>query len=265
MSVRGSELRVGEHRVEVRWTPQRLPHRPTLVLLHEALGCVRRWKEWPAQLAAATGCAVFAYSRPGHGRSSAAPGTRPHDYLHREALEVLPAVLRAANVGPRILVGHSDGASIATIYAGTIADPGLLGVVQLAPHFVVEDEALTGIRDIVGAWGSTNLRRRLAKYHGPNTGDLFRQWTETWLDPAFRSWNITAELEGVPVPTLLVQGAADQYGSEAQFDIARRVARCRLSTLMLPEVGHSPHLDAPEVTTTAVSGFVASLMAPTTG
>jgi len=181
---------------------------------------------------------------------------RPRDYLHQEACERLPAVLSAAGIGPRILLGHSDGASIATIYAGTIADPLLRGVVQLAPHFVVEEQALAGIRAIREAWATTDLRRRLRKYHGPNTDHLFRQWTETWLDPGFQAWNITSEMSRVTVPTLLVHGAADQYGTERQVAVARGVARCSLGAIIMPGIGHSPHLEAPEVTTAVVSEFV---------
>jgi pimeloyl-ACP methyl ester carboxylesterase len=252
-------LQVGGHDLEAAWWRGDTPGGPTLVLLHEALGCVRRWKEWPVQLHAATGCDVFTWSRPGHGTSSPAPGVRSRDYLHREACERLPAVLGAAGIGPRILVGHSDGASIATIYAGTIEDPLLRGVVQLAPHFLVEEEALAGIREIREAWKASNLRRRLRKYHGPNTDDLFRQWTGTWLDPDFRTWDISGELGRVSVPTLLVQGAADEYGTASQFALARGVARCPLETILLPGIGHSPHLEAPEVTTAFVSEFLLSL------
>ncbi|MBK8250861.1 MAG: alpha/beta hydrolase [Gemmatimonadetes bacterium] len=250
---------IGNHEVEVAHLPARDPMRPTVVLLHEALGCVRRWKEWPVQLAEATGCGVVAYSRPGHGGSSRTPGTRPHDYLQREALVLLPELLDVMEVGPRVLVGHSDGASIATIYAGTVPDAQMRGVVQLAPHFMVEEEALGGIRAIRESWATTNLRRRLRKYHGTSTDDLFRQWTETWLDPAFASWDITDCLPRVTVPMLLLQGDADEYGTSAHFDLARRLCRSPLETVMLPGVGHSPHLEAAVETTTAVATFIEGL------
>jgi pimeloyl-ACP methyl ester carboxylesterase len=220
---------------------------------------VRRWKKWPAQLQAATGCHVFAWSRIGHGGSSPDLGARPRDYLHREACERLPALLHVAGIGPRVLIGHSDGASIATIYAGAVEDPLLLGLVQIAPHFVVEEEALDGLRALREAWSTTNLRRRLRKYHGRNTDHLFRQFTETWLEHDFRSWDITDEMGRVSVPTLLVHGGEDQYGTERQLDVARGVARCPLTTEVLPGLGHSPHLEAPEVLTPLVAEFVAEL------
>ena len=259
------QLAVAGHQIEVAHLVAGDPARPTVVLLHEALGCVRRWKEWPEQLAEATGCGVMAYSRPGHGGSSRTPGKRPHDYLPREALAVLPEVLGLMGVGPRVLVGHSDGASIATIYAGTVVDAQLRGVVQLAPHFIVEPEALVGIRAIREAWATTNLRRRLRKYHGPSTDDLFRQWTETWLDPAFATWDITDCLPRVTVPMLLLQGEADEYGTAAHFALARRLCGCPLETVLLPGVGHSPHLEAAAETTVAVAAFIEALPRARTG
>ncbi|MBL8980965.1 MAG: alpha/beta hydrolase [Gemmatimonadetes bacterium] len=256
MDVSTERLTIGSHALEVARIAPIDASRPTLVLLHEALGCVRRWKEWPEQLAAATGCGVLAYSRPGHGGSSRQPGQRPHDYLHREALEVLPEVLRQERVDSLLLVGHSDGASIATIYAGAAGDDRLCGVVQLAPHFIVEPEALVGIRAIREAWSTTNLRKRLRKYHGPNTDDLFRQWTETWLDPAFGAWSISDLLPRITVPMLLVQGDTDEYGTLAHFDLATQRVSAPLETVLLRDVGHSPHLDAAEETTRLVAAFV---------
>lgn len=256
MDVSTDRLTVGAHVVEVARIAPVDASRPTLVLLHEALGCVRRWKEWPAQLAAATGCGVLAYSRPGHGGSSRQPGRRPLDYLHREALDVLPDVLRQEGVVCPLLVGHSDGASIATVYAGAAGDERLCGVVQLAPHFIVEPEALVGIRAIREAWSTTNLRKRLRKYHGPNTDDLFRQWTETWLDPAFGTWSITDLLPRITVPMLLVQGDTDEYGTLVHFGLAKQLVSAPLETVLLREVGHSPHLDAAEETTRIVAAFV---------
>ena len=256
MDVRTERLTVGAHALEVARIAAIDASRPTLVLLHEALGCVRRWKEWPDQLAAATGCGVLAYSRPGHGGSSRQPGRRPLDYLHREALEVLPEVLRQEGVVWPLLVGHSDGASIATIYAGSAGDDDVCGVVQLAPHFVVEVEALAGIRTIREVWSTTNLRKRLRKYHGSNTDDLFRQWTETWLDPAFGTWSITDCLPRITTPMLLVQGDTDEYGTLAHFELARHLVTAPLETALLRDVGHSPHLDAAEETTHLVAAFV---------
>lgn len=259
LRTRAATLRVGAHQLEAAWVGRRRGAGSTLVLLHEALGCVKRWKKWPRRLARATGCPVFMYSRAGHGGSSAVSGERPLDYLHREALQVLPAVLAAARVGPRILVGHSDGASIATLYGGGIDDPNLLGIVQLAPHFVVEPDGLAGIREIRESWETTNLPARLARYHGGHTDTLFRHWAGTWLDPAFATWDISSAMARVRVPTLLVQGDLDEYGTLQHFEIARRVARCRLEERVLSGVGHSPHLEAPETVTPLVAEFVAGL------
>ncbi len=202
---------------------------------------------------------MFAYSRPGFGGSSRAPRHRPLNYLQVQAMDVLPAVLDAAGIRDHVLIGHSDGASIAALNSGEVRDPRLRGVVQLAPHFVVEERALEGIRVAREAWETTNLRERLMKYHGDQTDDVFFAWNDRWLSPEFRDWNITSSMAKVEVPTLLIQGDEDQYGTLLHFELARRVARCRLEEVVLQGVGHSPHLDAPEQTTDAVARFIASL------
>jgi pimeloyl-ACP methyl ester carboxylesterase len=228
---------------------------PTLVLLHEGLGCVGLWKDFPDRLAKATGLGVFLWSRAGFGRSDPIALPRPLDYLERET-ELIPEVLAAAGIGPAVLVGHSDGGTIALLHAASGREDGLVGVVTMAAHVFVEDVTITGIRETKRAWEEGDLRDRLARWHGANVDAAFHGWCDVWLDPAFRGWNIERHLSAVRVPVLAIQGAEDQYGTPAQVEAIASQVSGPAEALLLPGAGHAPHLDQPDAMIEAISRFV---------
>ena len=213
---------------------------PTLVFVHEGLGSLSAWRDFPAALAAATGCAAVVFSRAGYGRSPRMPAPWPVEFMHHEA-----AALRLDD--DVILVGHSDGASIALIYAA--AHP-VRALVLEAPHVFVEDKTVAAIARL-----GDDVRARLAKHHD-HADELFDAWRDVWLRPAFRRWNIEAILARVHAPTLVIQGDDDEYGTVAQVDAIRRQLGAPCETLMLPACGHSPHRDQRERTLAAMSDFI---------
>jgi pimeloyl-ACP methyl ester carboxylesterase len=232
---------------------------PTLVLLHEGLGSVSLWRGFPARLAEATGCGVFAYSRFGYGRSDPEPLPWPATYMHREAQAVLPRVLQAAGTGRHILLGHSDGGSIAAVNAGSVPALGLAGLVLFAPHFFVEDEGLASIVAIRAQYEHGDLRSRLARHHA-HVDNAFGGWNGAWTDPGFRDWNIMEFVPRIAVPMLLLQGTADAYGSPEQIRAAARAARVPAETVLLDGTGHAPHLERPAETLSAVAPFIRSVL-----
>jgi pimeloyl-ACP methyl ester carboxylesterase len=257
---RRSDLRVSGGRLEAAWWGPAPEQAPTLVLLHEGLGSVGLWRDFPAHLAAATGWRVLAYSRFGYGRSDSITLPRPLDYMHREALDVLPQVLDAVRVRCCVLVGHSDGASIAAIHAGRVADPRVLGLVLMAPHFFVEDICVTSIASIRSDYVS-GLRSRLGRHHD-DVDAAFRGWAEAWLDPGFpASFDLSAELARINVPMLILQGEHDPYGTAAHARLAERLAPGEVRTVMLA-ARHGPHVEASERTIAEIAGFVRALPQP---
>jgi pimeloyl-ACP methyl ester carboxylesterase len=253
-------IAVNGRRVEAVRTGPPPEAAPTLVLLHDGLGCVAMWRDFPAKLAARTGYGVFAYSRPGYGKSEPVPLPRPLSYMHDEALYILPRVLDLAGIRKTILVGHSDGASIATIYAGGRQDFRVRGLALMAPHFFVEDVSIRSIEAAKDAYEHGDLRQRLARYH-EHVDVAFRGWNASWLDPAFRSWRIDDYLAHIRVPILIVQGADDEYGTSAQIELAERDCYCPVETLMLKSCRHSPYLDQPEATLEAIAAFAHHVLA----
>jgi pimeloyl-ACP methyl ester carboxylesterase len=231
---------------------------PTLVLLHEGLGCVGLWRAFPEALAAATGCGLFAYSRFGYGNSDPAPLPRPMGYMHDEALQVLPRVLDATGVRRCVLIGHSDGGSIAAIHAGTMGDSRVIGLVLIAAHFFVEDINIAAIRAIKAQYQQGELRARLARYH--NDVDVaFHGWNDAWLDPRFRVFDVTNELAHIQVPLLALQGTDDPYGTEEQLRVLERSVCCSIETRLIAGARHAPHLEARQATLDAMVSFVSSL------
>jgi pimeloyl-ACP methyl ester carboxylesterase len=213
---------------------------PTLVLLHEGLGSLSAWRDFPAELAAATGNAALVFSRAGYGQSPPKPGPWPVSFMHDEAA----ALALGDDV---ILVGHSDGASIALLYAA--ARP-VRALVLEAPHVFVEDKTVASIARL-----GDEVRARLARHHA-RADALFAAWRGVWLSPEFRAWNIEALLPRVRVPTLVIQGADDEYGTVAQVEAVRRQLGGPCETLMLPDCGHAPHRDQPARTLAAMSDFI---------
>ena len=224
-----------------------------MVLLHEGLGSVGLWRGFPAALQRVTGRRAIAFSRHGHGRSEPPPRPRTPAFFHEEALDVLPALLAELGVGEPVLVGHSDGASIALIHA---AHHPVSAVVLLAPHVIVEDITVREIRGTREAYLSGGLRQRLARHHD-DPDAAFWGWCDVWLDPAFRGWSLEQEAGRLTAPTLLIQGAEDPYGSLAQIDIIQARARGRVQRLVLPG-GHSPHLEHEGPVMLAIDGLLSS-------
>jgi pimeloyl-ACP methyl ester carboxylesterase len=228
----------------------------TVVMLHEGLGSIAMWKDFPEQLARATGCRALVYSRYGHGKSERLAEKRSADFMHHEAKVVLPELLRQFEIERPILLGHSDGASIALIYAGTWPAQ-VRALILEAPHVFVEDFGIRSITAIRRLYESSDLPKRLARYHD-RADETFRGWNDIWLDPQFRDWNIEEHLAAISCPTLVFQGEDDEYGTLAQVEaIQRRVPATQ--TLILPHCGHSPHRDQPSLTLDAISKFVATL------
>ena len=246
----------------------RSPH--TLVFLHEGLGSVALWRDWPAQLCARLGCAGLVYSRQGYGQSDPTPDVRGPtrmengqrfgrwrpDYMHREALEVLPALLQTLGIERPVLLGHSDGGTIALLHA---SQHPVSGCIVMAPHVIVEDISIRAITAAREAYTHGPLRQRLAPFHA-DVDCAFWQWNDAWLSDAFRSYDIRREIESIQAPLLAIQGESDPYGTMAQIDeIARHVPHAQL--LKLPDCGHSPHRDQPEAVAQAVQAFMHDLSA----
>jgi pimeloyl-ACP methyl ester carboxylesterase len=227
---------------------------PALVFLHEGLGSVALWRDFPARLAAATGRRALIYSRAGHGGSEVPDAPRTPRFMHDEALDVLPELLDAVAIRAPILVGHSDGGSIALIHAS--AHPAT-GLVLLAPHVFVEDLSVASIEEARETFATTDLGERMGRYHR-DAEATFRLWNDIWLAPEFRDWNIEDVLPGVTVPTLAIQGEHDQYGTLAQIEAIERGVRGRVERAVL-DCRHAPHLEAPEETLAAASAFVRAL------
>ncbi len=243
-------------RLEYIWTGPGPGERPTLVFLHEGLGCVGMWRDFPARVAAATGCGALVYSRCGHGDSEPLPRPRTPRYLHHEALAVLPQVLEVMAIERSVLIGHSDGASIALIHAGATASPKTLGLVLEAPHVFVEDVTLAGIERAGELYRTTDLGERLTRYHGDQTNAVFWGWHDIWRDPAFRDWNIEEYLARITCPVLVIQGEDDEYGTKRQVDAIVSQASGPAAALMLAACGHTPHRDQPQAVLQAIDRFV---------
>lgn len=232
---------------------------PTLVMLHEGLGSVSLWRDFPADLAALTDCGVFAYSRQGYGQSDPNALPLPIDYMTREALQVLPLVLDAIAFRRGMLLGHSDGASIAAIHAGHVADPRLDGLILMAPHFFTEPGGLASIAEAGRAFANTDLKVRMARHH-KDPENAFRGWNGAWLDPDFKAWNITDAIPGIKVPVLAIQGLDDQYGTLAQLDALSAGLSPPLERLELADCRHAPHFEQPERTRAGIAAFVGGIL-----
>src|SRR5579871_3893935 len=252
-------LRIGESDLEYRMIGPAPADAPTIVMLHEGLGSAALWGDFPDKLQAATGAGVFVYSRAGYGASSPVRLPRPLDYMHREALDVLPKLLEQIGFRRGILLGHSDGASIAAIYAGGVQDHRVRAIALIAPHFIVEDISVTSIAGIRTAYETTNLREKLARWH-TDVDNAFHGWNGAWLDPAFRSWDISEYLAYIRVPVAIVQGADDQYGTIRQVEIAQEECYCPVDVTMLAGAGHSPHREATGATLDAISEFANAVL-----
>jgi pimeloyl-ACP methyl ester carboxylesterase len=245
---------LGQH-LEYRWIGPRPADAPTIVFLHEGLGCLGMWRDFPDRLASATGCGALVYSRMGYGASEPLRGPRPIRFMHDEALDVLPAVVEHFELEDVVLFGHSDGASIAVIYAGALLAP-VRALVLEAPHVFVEPVCVERIARIAEEYETNRLRERLARYHGGNTDSMFKTWTDVWLRPEFLQWNIEEYLPAIESPVLVVQGEDDEYGTLRQVDAVMTQVNGPSESLVLARCGHSPHSDRPDEVLEAAARFV---------
>lgn len=227
-----------------------------LVFLHEALGCHDMWKGVPATLSAVTGLSYLTYDRLGHGRSGSLAGRRDERYLEVEAFEILPAVLEACRIVEPVLVGHSDGGTIALMYASRHP---VRAVVTEAAHVFVEEVTLAGIRAAVEAWRTTDLRARLARYHGAKTDALFDAWAATWLSDRFRSWNVEYMLPGITAPVLVAQGDDDEYGTVRQVEAIAAGTSGPAQSMLVAGCRHVPHLQAADRVLPEIARFIGDL------
>lgn len=249
------ELTVHGHRLEVQRILPSKAHAPDLVFLHEGLGSISHWKDFPAGVAAKTGCPTTVYSRYGSGNSDLLAEPRPVTYMHDEALHALPDLLAQLNIENPILIGHSDGASIALIYAAV--HDGVRGLVLLAPHVFVEDLSVASIAEAKAKFQTTNLPEKLARHHR-DPACTFWGWNNIWLHPDFRAWNIEEYLPRITCPILVIQGLDDQYGTMAQVQAIARQSRGLVEILPLPDCRHSPQRDQPDEVLAAIARFVQS-------
>lgn len=252
-------LKLGAHEIEYETIGASGAIEPCLVMLHEGLGSCSLWRDFPQRLAQASGCAVLLYSRCGYGRSSPPAAPYAPDYMHREALDTLPALLDALRIENPVLVGHSDGASIALIHAGA-RQRAVAGLILLAPHVLVEPVTVASIAAARQAYLTGDLRQRLARHHA-DVDQAFWNWNNIWLAPAFLDWDITACLPHIACPILAVQGEDDEYGSMAQIELIARLATAAPSVQLRPLANcrHSPHRDQPQAVLDAACRFLAGL------
>ena len=247
------EILAGGKRLETLWVGHRHADRPVIVILHEGLGSIAAWKQFPRMLAERTGCKVLLYSRYGHGNSEKLMEKRPVTFMHHEGEVVLPELLHKLSIERPILLGHSDGGSIALIFAGKFPDRCAALILE-APHLFVEDLSVASITEAKVNYETTNLRHKLSRYHA-HVDATFWGWNDIWLDPQFRSWNIEEYLPRIRCPILCLQGEQDQYGTIAQVKaIQARVPGTEI--VMLPHCKHSPHRDQPELTLQCIAAFV---------
>jgi len=253
-------LCVDRRKLEIAWHGPGPEKATTLVFLHEGLGSVALWRDFPAKLAAATGCGAFVYSRLGYGKSDPCELPRPIRFMHAEGLEVLPRVLAAAGINDCILIGHSDGGSIAIVYAGGTPALPLRGLITAAAHVFCEQLSVDSIEDARKQYEENDLRQKLLKYHGANTRCAFRGWNDVWLNPDFMDWNIEEYLPGIRVPMLAIQGKEDQYGTGAQIQAIQQKTGPATKTLLIPDCRHAPHAEQEQTTLDAMQTFIRKLI-----
>lgn len=233
--------------------------KPWLVFLHEGLGSVGQWRDFPAAICEKTGLPALVYDRWGYGGAEACPESGNVAYLHDEALISLPQVLDHFGIDKAIGIGHSDGGSIALMFAASYPER-VTGIITEAAHVFVEDITLAGIREAVAAYETTDLKMRLTRYHGDKTELVFRRWSDTWLSPSFRTWNIEEYLPRVRCPALIIQGSDDPYGTPAQVEAIVRKTAGPTEGFLVPRCGHIPHVQAREEVAVAMEAFIGKLM-----
>ncbi|HCT30556.1 MAG TPA: alpha/beta hydrolase [Bacteroidales bacterium] len=234
------------------------PNRPTIIFLHDSFGCIDLWRDFPEDLGTLTNCNVFIYDRQGYGKSC--PFSKPNrgkDYMEIEA-DILNEILEACQINKTILFGHSDGGTIALLAAAKYPEK-ILGIITEGAHVFVEDITLNGIREMVQAYHTTDQKTKLEKYHGNNTEALFWAWANTWTNDKYRDWSIENLLPSIKCPTLIIQGEYDEYGSLMQVDKIAEQVSGKATKLILPNLKHTPHKEAPELILEHTSKFINQL------
>jgi pimeloyl-ACP methyl ester carboxylesterase len=248
-------LKIGSKSIEILWHKKGHKGLPTLVFLHEGLGCVDMWKDFPLKLSQKTGCPALVFSRFGYGRSDSAPLPWKLNFMHQNALTILPELLNQAKIKNYILIGHSDGGSIGIIFAGSPYANGLKGLITMAAHVFCEQISVDCIKEAKINFEQTGLRQSLEKYHGGNTENAFWGWNDVWLHPNFMHWNIEKYLGRIKVPVLAIQGKEDQYGTLKQLDSIKKGVE-NIEACLVDECRHSAHLEQPEKTIELMTQFI---------
>ncbi|MGI9509917.1 MAG: alpha/beta fold hydrolase [Geminicoccaceae bacterium] len=236
---------------------------PVVIMLHEGLGCLALWRDFPTEIAEATGLPIFAFSRAGYGQSDPVTLPRPLDYMTREAMDVLPDIMNAIGATSYVLLGHSDGATIAAEYAGRTQDSRIRGLILMAPHFYTEPMNIAEVEKAKAVFESTDLKARMAKYHrDPEVA--FRGWNDAWLDSGFLDWNVAQVIDGFTIPVLVIQGLQDQYGTERQVREIKVRSPAPVDVALLDDCRHAPQFDQPEKTLALIKNFTEKLARPET-
>jgi len=243
-------------RLEYQWHGPPADEAPTIVFLHEGLGAISRWRDFPATLCSRLEWGGLVYNRQGYGRSDPFNAPLSPQFMHHEALDVLPRILDAFKISRPVLFGHSDGGSIALIYAAPTMAASPSALILESPHVFVEDMTVASIAALRDSYRASDLRERLERHHGSNTDVLFESWTDVWLSDEFRGWNIEAYLPAVTCPTLVIQGRDDEYGTLRQPDAIVEGVSGEIQTLVLDACGHSPHIDQREAVESAALRFL---------
>ena len=244
-------------RLEAKWIGQQSNINDRVILfLHEGLGCISMWRDFPEDLSKLTGLRSFIFSRQGYGKSDSIKLPRDVNFMHYEALKILPDILDIVGINRAILVGHSDGGSIALINAGGVRDPRVEGIVCLAAHVFNEEITIKRIEEAKSSFKNGSLREKLAKHHGTNVDCAFWGWNDIWLNPEFKKWNIEKFLPNIRIPALVIQGDKDPYGTISQVDAIQAGIGSNAIVELIPECGHSPHLERRNMTLELITKFI---------
>ncbi len=249
-------VEVDGDQIEYEWSGNGSDNTSPIILLHEGLGSVSMWKDFPAQLAETTKHKVLTFSRRGYGRSSPCGVPRPVNFMHREALTFLPLFLKSMDIKNHYLYGHSDGGSISLIYAGGAEAPGLKGIITEAPHVICEQRIVDAIEQAAKNYKNGDLREKLKRYHLDNVDCAFEGWKSAWLNSDFLNWNIEKYLSKIDVPVLAIQGKEDQYGSFVQMELIKKGMCEKADLLELDDCGHSPHAEKTDAVLNAAKKFI---------
>ncbi len=254
------DIQINTHRIRFSKDPKSLSRdKATIIFLHDSLGCIDLWKDFPEKVTSITDCNVIAYDRQGYGKSEAfSILKRDRNYLKKEA-EFLGKIIETLHLKNVILFGHSDGGSIALLTAALFPEK-INGIIAEGAHVFVEAETINGIKEAVLAYNKTNLKEKLSKYHGDKTDGVFKMWTETWLSASFQTWNIEKHLPHIKCPSLIIQGEKDEYGSIAQVNAIVQNTSGNSRSLIIPEIGHTPHKENPEIVLKETADFICNIL-----